>query len=194
MNPAEHKTDCDLVHKYLCGDTDAGRELFEKIYQPVQKYIASKTSGYTEVDREDILSTTMHRCIDKLDIYNGSSTFFTFVCGIADFIILEYRRKKQKDSKVMSLDELKENGYEEESEELSFYMLPEPHLLKKETKQQVQAILDSLPSEHRDILEFRLIRCLPYSTISMLSGESVSALESRFRRATEEFIKAMKNI
>jgi RNA polymerase sigma-70 factor (ECF subfamily) len=197
LNP-EHKADFDLAHKYLSGDMqenkDAGYELFNKIYTQVQAYISSRTVESNEDDREIILSDTMHRCIEKLGNFNGNSTFFTFVCGIADYIILEYRRKKQKNSKVVSLDEMRENGFEEESEELSFYMLPEPHLLKKEAQENVRVMLDSLSPEYRDILEFRLIRGLPYNTISLLSGESVAALESRFRRATKEFIKVMKNI
>lgn len=189
----EHQADYDLVHKYLSGNAqvnrDAGYELFNKVYVPVQAYIASRARDLSEDDREIILSDTMHRCVEKLGTYNGNSTFLTFVCGIANFTIKEYRRKKQRNSKVVSLDELLENGYEEEAEEPSFYMLPEPHLLKKEAQEQVRAILDALSPEYRDILEFRLFRNVPYETISLLSGESISALESRFRRAAQAFIK-----
>ena len=189
----EHQTDYDLVHKYLSGNKqanrDAGYELFKKVYVPVQAYIASRAREFSEDEREIIFSDTMHRCVEKLGTYNGNSTFLTFVCGIANFNIKEYKRKKQKDSKVVSLNELGENGHKEEPEALSFYMLPEPHLLKKETQDQVRAILDSLSPEHKDIIVFRLFRNLPYDIISKLSGESISALESRFRRAAQAFIK-----
>lgn len=192
MGKIEHESDYNLAHRYLCGNTDAGRELFAKIHQPIQKFISSRTNGYSEEDRADILNETMCRCIDKLGTYNGSSSFLTFATGVAKNTILEDRRKKCKDSKTLSLDELRDTA--EEPEELSYFMNPELYVLKKEMQQQVQTVLDSLSPEHRDIIMFKILNGMPYKTIATITGESVEALESRFRRAIREFVKRMRNL
>lgn len=194
MNEIIQKGDYDLVHKYLCDDVDAGHELYSKIYTPVHKYIASRTASkdFTEDDRADIFSETMHKSIERLETYNGKSTFFTFVCGIANNIIREYKRKKNRDSRLLSLDELRQT---DDQEELSYYTnTPEQYVLRKETQEQVQTVLDSMSAEYQDIIKLRLLNGLPYNTISMLSGESIGALESRFRRATTDFLKRLKKL
>lgn len=195
MGEIEYKDDYELVHKYLCDDINAGERLYSKIYMPIHKYIASRTvsDGYNEDDREDIFSKVMYTSVEKLEMYNGQSSFLTFVCGIANNAIREYRRKKYKDSKILSLDELQQS--EDEQEELSFYTnTPEQYVLRKEVQEQVRTVLNSMSADYRDIIKLRIMNGLPYKTISALSQESVEALESRFRRATVDFIKRLKKI
>ena len=92
--------DYNMVHKYLLGNDEAGKELYSKTYPIVKRYIANnKNSNYiSEEDKEDILDDAMMESVRKLEYYNGTSAFSTYVCGIACNKILENIRSNANEN------------------------------------------------------------------------------------------------
>lgn len=198
MSDMIHFNDINLVHKFLIGDEEAGRELYENAYVPLLSFIRSRCAkcGFSPSDFEDIAADTMVRSVERLDRYSGTCTFQTFLFGISKNVIKEHLRKHRREipTDFDALHDAQDEGCFELSASLSeYYILPEDYVIRKESIAQLTDALMELKKqkdEYFQIIQLRLFNEVPYETISMLSGESISALESRFRRA----MKALKNI
>jgi len=82
----KHINDYKLAHSYLCGDKEAGHELYAAIFPLVQRFIYSHPHmrSFSDADKDEVFSNTLKTSIEKLKFYNGQPSFSTYVCGIAD--------------------------------------------------------------------------------------------------------------
>jgi DNA-directed RNA polymerase specialized sigma24 family protein len=90
--------DYHTANSYLMGDREAGRALYARAYPIIMNYIWKATANYpfSEQDKEDILQDSLLESKKKLERYNGSSAFSTFVTGIAKNKTLEKIRLNNK--------------------------------------------------------------------------------------------------
>lgn len=175
-----------LLHKYLCGDKRAGEELFGSAYPSVKKYVFACTKSDTvlsESDKEDIIAEAMIRAIDKQHLYNGNSKFQTFIIGFVNNIILEQRRKKTKETKIISINDVLS------IESIDFFDNPLKVIIKKEQLEVMQQALNMLPENQKTILELRIFNEMPFKQVASLVGKSDDAVDSLYYRS----IKAFKN-
>lgn len=197
MDKVVHFEDRKLVHNYLTGDREAGRVLYENTYMPLLCFIRKQGKNtLSEADCEEIVGETMVRSVELLDRFTGESTFYTFLCGIAKNVIREHLRKSGREIPIdfCSFSE------EESKNSLRFYLseygiLPEEYVIRKEDIERASSAIEQLRCEHQeyyDIIRLRLVNKVPYATISRLSGESVDALETRYRRALSALKKILK--
>lgn len=105
LGEVKHPEDLELLDKYLSGDRESGEKLFGIAYPYIKRYVFFSTkddSFLSESDKEDIISESMMRSITNQHLYNGTSKFQTFIIGYSKKIILEKRRKKEKESNRLS--------------------------------------------------------------------------------------------
>ena len=93
--------------------------------------------------------------------------------------------RKRKIRKVLSLDFLTEDALEK-SRKNKDYVMPSDSILTDERRQVVQAALQRLKPEHRDILVLREYNDLGYSEIAETLDISLEAVKSRIFRARSE--------
>lgn len=156
----------------------------QKIYKDnksrLKKIILWRISD--EQEAEEVLQQTMIAAIDSLPLFSGRSSFFTWLCGIANHKIIDYYRRKKIKTVLFSRFPFLETIA---SEALS----PDERLEKEELKKEVKKVLGSLIEGYREILRLKYLEGLSMAEIASLAKTSVKSVESRLSRARQAFKK-----
>lgn len=158
METNKYNKDCELVHRYLCGDKEAGRELYGDTHFVVENFVAKyvKEGSLDQHDVDDIVAESLKISIDKLRQYNGSCKFTTWVIAIAKKVMMSHLRKKHKTD---SLDEIPENVFYLDSSH--YNQDPLRIVLRKETIEEITSARDKLSPEHKEIIKLRFTNKVP---------------------------------
>jgi len=180
----KHINDYKFVDRYLCGDRAAGQELYASIFPIVKGFIYCHSNARTlsEEEKEEVFSDTLNTSIEKLEFYNGQSSFSTYVCAIAKYKILEKVKEVVKENKVIEL-----------TESTCIYDDPLTILVEKELREDVSEAQKMLSVEHRDVMNLRL-NGMSARQISELTQMSEDAVNSMFYRAIKSFKKYFEKI
>ena len=190
---SQHK-DYALIQGWLSGNSVSGEKLLSDNYEKVLRFVAFKFIKNTENFQETIEDTTSEaftRAFERIQCYDGSCSFYTWVCGYAKNCIMEKLRVIYKElNKLEFRDEIE---YFEDNE-FDYYDDPEEVACRNEEYEAVRNAFFSLQADYKEIIHFRLIKGLKYNDISELSGKSVDNLESLFRRALKALKKEFMNL
>ncbi|HML68283.1 MAG TPA: sigma-70 family RNA polymerase sigma factor [Clostridia bacterium] len=186
------QTDFNLVDRYLCGDEAAGNELYSNVIPRVKKYIFAqiKGSSLSPADTEDILMNTLRTSIEKLSSYNGSSSFLTFVIGIARNKVLQATKS---DSHPISTEPaLIEQLIDQDSAFISTSNKglgenPLGILIRKEAILAFEEAYKNLKPEYQQIIRFRLFNKVSVKEISKITGQSEDSIDAMYRRALKKY-------
>ncbi len=180
----KHINDYNLVHLYLCDYEKAGQELYASIFPIVKGFIFSHSNAktLTEADKEEIFSSTLKTSIEKLEYYNGKSSFSTYVCGIAKYKILEKIKEVVKENKIIEF-----------SETTCIYDDPLTILIDKELREAVVTAQKMLSPEHMQVMQLRL-NGMSAKEISKMAQMSEDAVNSMYYRAIKAFKDNFKKI
>lgn len=155
--------------------------IYKQVSTPLFKFIA-KRLGRDEETVEEIFEETMVAGWRGYKSFKHKSSYFTWLCRIALNKIADYYHD-QVNSRSKWIVPLLDSMAEADNHSLS----PEESLALKELKKSVNACLDLLPTDKRQLLWFRYWKDLSYTEISKLMGISERAVEGRIYRAKEEF-------
>ena len=148
----------------------------------LRKFIASRLDNPFEVD--EILQETLISALDAYPSFRGKSSFFTWLCGIANHEIADFYRKKRIKTVLFSLFPFLENLAEQA-------LGPEQQLLKQEieheTEKRVRWVLGELNEGYEEILRLRYYQHLSVGQIAGKLNESYKAIESKLSRARKAF-------
>lgn len=175
-----------LLQSWLLGDRTAGKLLVIKSYEKVQNQVAFRLNhsipDFQNIVK-DITQEAFTRAFEKIDRYNGSTLFSTWVVGFASNCIHErFREIKRETSLVAKF----EHTLFPVSEELSD---PESVFISNDERQSIKKAFLSLPIQYQEIIYMRLELGISYKEISRELNKSVESLESTFRRA----LNALRN-
>ena len=179
--------DTALRDRILRGDRAAAESLFERNLDSLYEFVHYRVGGETQV-AEDIVQDTFLVAVENLEGFDGRSTLYTWLCGIARNKIREHRRRRRR--RPMRLDELLlESDAEIETILCSIEErdLPDWVLQEKETRELVGATLASLPPDYRRALLDKYVDELPVTRIAERSGKGSKATESMLHRARQAF-------
>jgi len=130
-------------------------------------------------DAQDAAQEAFLRAFLKLNTYNGSSSFYTWLYRIAvNITINEYRRRKTRIAATRTLPD--------NSSSCTDFRSPDEQLLREERVGQVRNALDRLSLEHRTILVLREMENCDYDQIAVLLDVPVGTVRSRLHRARIE--------
>jgi RNA polymerase sigma-70 factor (ECF subfamily) len=146
----------------------------------LKSYISQKVGEQSEV--EEILQETLIAASQSLPTFKEESSFFTWLCGIANHEIADFYRKKKIKTFLFSRFPFLENLV---SEALG----PEEELLKKELRKEVKKTLSRLTEGYAQVLRLKYYQDLNMEQIAQKLGMTVKAVESRLSRAREAFRK-----
>lgn len=150
----------------------------------LKKYIATRVDSPFEAD--EILQETLISAAYAYSSFKGKSTFFTWLCSIANHEIADFYRKRKIKTVLFSLFPF--------LEELTEQALgPEQQLLRQEveqeTKEKVRHALNKLSEGYSEILRLRYYHHLSVAEISIQLHASYKTIESRLSRARKAFQK-----
>jgi len=176
--------DKELVRKSLGGDSGAFAAIVER-YQHRVYNIAFRMTGDRE-DSLDLAQESFIRVFRALHGFKGDSSLSTWIYRIANNVVVDELRKRQRRPKVVqSTDAVLSHEDGEHTFELSSPLedTPEQVVLRKEKRQEIQLALLQLSAEHRAVLVMRDVEGLSYEEIAEIFMLNVGTVKSRLNRA-----------
>jgi RNA polymerase sigma-70 factor, ECF subfamily len=172
--------DQSLVQKCRSGQTEAFGDLVrryqDRLYPTVLRLLGSAE------DAEDTLQDTFVRAFEKLDQFQGESSFYTWIYRIAVNLALSGHRKRR----VRSAHRIKrEHSISHGSEPMDESPEADPTvpLERAERERIVTAALDQLGPEHRAVVILKDFDGRRYEEISEILHIPVGTVRSRLHRA-----------
>jgi len=146
----------------------------------LKNYISHKVEDPR--DAEEIFQETLMAASDSLSLFKGKSSFFTWLCGIANHEIADFYRKKKIKTLLFSHFPFLETLASEA-------LAPDEKLEKEELRKEVRKVLAALTKGYQEILRLKYIDGASVNQIAKNLKITFKAAESRLTRAREAFRK-----
>jgi RNA polymerase sigma-70 factor (ECF subfamily) len=172
--------DHSLVKACRAGQTEAFGALVQR-YQDRLYPTVLRVIGSAE-DAKDVLQDTFLRAFEKLDQFQGESSFYTWVYRIAVNLALSGHRRHRVRSAPRSNGEYAV-GRGEDPADPSSDADPTSSLERTEREQMVVAALDQLCPDHRAVVVLKDFDGHRYEEISAILDIPVGTVRSRLHRA-----------
>ncbi len=162
----EQENNLALIRSVKKGDTEALDKLLN-IYIP-QLNSFFHYIHVPEDNIEDLIQETFERMIKKIDSFDETKRFSTWLMTIGRNIYVDQYRRKVKGEEIIA---------EESRDNISSD--PEAEVIGKIS---VEELLKSLSDKEKFLIEMRIFKQMPFADISEVTGESETSLRSRFFR------------
>ena len=182
-----HSGDRRLRDRILAGDRDAAERFFRGHLESLYEFVHYRVGGRRTL-AEDVVQDTFLTAYQKLASFDGGSSLYTWLCGIARNKIREQRRARRPRALE---DVLVDADAEIEAilADVAREPLPEWVLERKETGELVGATLSSLSPDHREALVGKYVEGLTTAELGRRAGRSEKAAESMLHRARVAFAR-----
>src|SRR5262249_58163598 len=136
-------------------------------------------------DAKDVLQDTFLRAFEKLDQFQGESSFYTWLYRIAVNLALSGHRRHRVRATPRQNGEY-QAGRSEDPADASADAGPTSSLERAEREQIVEAALDQLCPDHRAVVVLKDFDGRRYEEISTILAIPVGTVRSRLHRARSE--------
>jgi RNA polymerase sigma-70 factor (ECF subfamily) len=183
--------DISLVKACRAGQTEAFGALVvryqDRLYPTIHRLIGSAE------DARDVMQDAFVRAYEKLDQFQGDSSFYTWVYRIAVNLALSGQRRRRVRSILRyHSDRLVEYG--EEPADLSADADPSLPIERAERERIVAAALDQLCPEHRAVVVLKDFDGHRYEEISAILNVPLGTVRSRLHRARCELRERLRSL
>jgi RNA polymerase sigma-70 factor (ECF subfamily) len=167
----------NLLNRIAAGDDKAGRKLYAAYRPGLLRYVLRKVWS---VDcAEEICADTLYIAFRKTEAYQGSAEFSTWLCGIANMRILDWRSRNGRAPPEVPLDGL--GSEEEPSGEWNVLDLLE----QAEVGEMIAACLDKLPEGQREAMYRVVVDDMGLAELSGQMQVAEGTLKSRLFHARQ---------
>lgn len=180
--------DNTLIDACRLGKTEAFGVLVKR-YQDRLYPTVLRLTGCAD-DACDLLQDAFLRAYEKLDRFNGGSSFYTWVYRIAvNLALSDYRRKRtgirqREDRLRLSAEATAESKGDD----------PSAPLERAERDRMIQQALDALAPDHRAVVVMKEYDDLRYEEIGTILGVPVGTVRSRLHRARCELRDRLRSL
>lgn len=184
--------DRQLIRRMLAGDERAYETFFNGYFPRVYRFALPRLNGDVEATRE-VVQATLAKAMRKMADFRGDSGLFTWVCQICRREAVDYIRARRREMRhVVLIDDLPEvrraiDAIEAPEE----FDLVRAHS-RAELGRLVRLILDRLPSNYGDALEWKYIEGRSVEEIGECLGIGTTAAQSLLARARTAFREALE--
>jgi len=183
--------DHSLVKACRAGQTEAFGALVERyqdrLYSTILRLIGSAE------DAKDVLQDTFLRAFEKLDQFQGDSSFYTWVYRIAVNLALSGHRRHRARSMLRYHGERPGRQGEDPADE-SADADPTSSLERAEREQIVEDALNQLCPDHRAVVVLKDFDGRRYEEISVILDIPVGTVRSRLHRARCELRDRLRSL
>lgn len=184
-----HEEDRQLVTKLLAGEEASFRLFFQDYFPRIFRFILRRV-GDEEAAR-DIVQAALGKGVQKLELYRGEASLFTWLCQIARHELADSMARTARQLPILrgvvaweddpqvraSLESIPSDGDAE----------PEAVRQREELAVIVHAALDYLPQRYARVLELKYLEDLPVETIAERLGVTAITVQSLLARARSAF-------
>ena len=180
MKTNVHNEDDLLIIKVQNGDEGAFKFLMTKYYPRVYTSLFAFTKS--REDSEDLTQLTFIKVWQKINSFRGDSAFFTWIYRIAINLAKNHfaSSASKKDKVNISSDDLEID--------IPSYENPEISLMHKQSLQNIQSYVKTLPESLKTAFTLREVDGKSYEEISVITNTPIGTVRSRIFRARESII------
>ena len=182
MNTAATTT---LIQKALKGDQAAFISLLTTHWTEVYYFLLKRTSN--ELDAEDIAIQTFSRAFEKLDSYNDSFQFNTWLLSISKNLHIDLIRSRNRNRTEERLNEVSDMVLDESPNH-------EDQIIQEQTQHELLQQIQRLNSRHQQLIELFYFESHSIREISNLLQESESNIKVSLLRARRSLGELLKNM
>ncbi len=178
---AEATEDRELVEKARTGD----RRAFGKLVEKYQRRVYSLAFGILRQreDAWDVAQEAFVKAYKKLDRFEGSAAFYTWLYRITYNLSIDTLREKSR-RETVDLDESRRLEEALEGEHLP-HEHPDQMAQRKELHRVLQEAMSRLTDKHRAIIVLREVEGLSYEEMADVLGISKGTVMSRLFHARQ---------
>jgi RNA polymerase sigma-70 factor (ECF subfamily) len=176
-----HPSDEQLVERVKEGDLSAFELLVRRHNQRLYRAVRSVLRTGEEV--EDAMQDAYFAALKHIDQFEGRAQFGTWLLKIG---INEARARLRRRVRLVALDDLPaENEAADSLAEREPVRTPEQQVGNHEIVAVVEAAIDRLPDDYRQVLVLRMVDSLDTAATAEVLGMGESAVRQRLHRARE---------
>lgn len=180
------KDDAQWIDAALAGDSAAFGELVSRYQNRLYNTMVHVIG--CEHEAQDVVQDAFVQAFVKLDSFQRSSAFYTWLYRIAFNAAMSLRRKKKP---TLSVEELRQRTGDDPIDRRD---PPDGRLLETERAELVRNALAALNEQHRTILVLRELDGRPYEVIAEILDLPVGTVRSRLHRARIQLREELKEI
>ena len=177
-----------LVQKAIAGDQKAYSELMSLYWNTIEKILSLKLASREDV--EDLAIATFSKAFDKLESYNDSFAFSTWIQTIANNTLIDFFRKKEQ--KTVSIDQEKEDEESIGIDVVDSSLDPEGNLIRKQKNKHIAGMVQSLKPHYRDLIIMRYLDEMSYVEISKKLNMPLGSVKAKLFRARDLLMQILK--
>lgn len=172
-----------LIQKAKEKNQKAQTQLINLYWVDVFSFVMKKLND--ENDADEITVNVFSKVLSKLDLFDPNFQFKTWILTIAQNTIIDFWRKKSRESEDSrdSLDEVK-NVYAKSPEEL---------LISEEEQQKILQIIATMDAKNQDIIRLRFFEEKSIKEIAEELNLSVANTKVRIMRAKKVLAELLKD-
>jgi RNA polymerase sigma-70 factor (ECF subfamily) len=172
-----------LLRRVAQRDESAVAEFYQNYADAVFRY-AYRRSGECYEDAEEITQDTFTSAVTLAATFQGTSTVFTWLCGIAGLRIVDFYRRQHRGKRIPPGNVLALEALDDVSESASRSSTIDDVLNRLDAAHVADVMLECLADDEREAL---MLRC-----VEQLSIREISALMKRTEKAVEHLIARAK--
>ncbi len=189
LKQSHRKRDSLLVQNALAGDQKAYTELMSMYWSNIEKTLSLKLVSREDI--EDLTIATFSKAFDKLDSYDDSFAFSTWIQTIASNTLIDFFRKK--DQKTISIDQQKEDDEINNIDVVDNSLDPENHLIRVQKNKHITGIVHRLKPHYRELIILRYLDEMSYVEISKKLNMPLGSVKAKLFRARDILMHILKN-
>jgi RNA polymerase sigma factor (sigma-70 family) len=174
----------DLIEKARKKDQKAFNTLLNTYWSDVYRFQLSKTED--EDEAEDITIQTFSKAFDKINLYNESYNFKTWLISISKNIFLDHLRKQR--TETISIDKKESEAYKIFDESPS----AEDQLIIDQNVAQLLNYLKQLKPHYQEIINLRYFREMSYKEMAEILNEPIGNIKIKLSRAKKLLAEIIK--
>lgn len=175
-------TDLELLAAWRAGDQSQGNDLFQRHFGAVHRYFANKVAS--ERDVEDLIQRTFLAVVEAQVRYSGTSSFKTWVLGIAHNLLCEhYRGQRRGGGPPLDLSEISVRD---------LCAGPSTLLGQRRNERALLEALRAIPFDAQVILELYYWERMTGAEVGELFGIPENTARSRLRRSKQQLLTALR--
>jgi RNA polymerase sigma-70 factor (ECF subfamily) len=176
----------EAIEKAKMNDQAAFNFLLDTFWNDVYGFQLKRTEN--ENDAEDITIQTFSKALDKIDTYNDSYVFKTWLITISKNIHIDLVRKRKASISTASNNASEENFYDIVDESPS----PEDKLITEQNLAKLLRDIKKLKPHYQEIINLRYFQELSYNEISEQLNEPINNVKVKLLRAKKLLSEIIK--
>ena len=183
-----------LIQRMLGGDEQAFEAFFNAYFPRVYRFALPRLNRDVEAARE-VVQATLAKAMRRIGDFRGESALFTWICQICRREVVDYIRSRRRHVRhLVLIDDRPELRSAIEAIEA-----PEEYDLvrqygRAEVGRLVRVVLDRLPSNYGDALEWKYMEGSSVEEIGERLGIGTIAAQSLLARARIAFREALEQV